>query len=113
MNHDELGQEALRKRTATKEDEYFARQNKAKMEEEAARKRREEQKRIMDEQKTLHWMHCPKCGNDLEEIPHEGIMIDRCKGCGGIWLDPGELEFLEKKEEGFWGRLLGRRHRSD
>ncbi|MDM7917096.1 MAG: zf-TFIIB domain-containing protein, partial [Candidatus Eisenbacteria bacterium] len=40
------------------------------------------------------WMICPKCGDHLEEVESDGVKIDRCEGCGGIYLDRGELEML-------------------
>lgn len=39
-------------------------------------------------------MRCPKCGEPLREIPFNQVTIDECHGCGGIWLDKGELETL-------------------
>ncbi len=37
---------------------------------------------------------CPKCLADMNEIRYEGVSIDVCSGCRGIWLDPGELALL-------------------
>jgi hypothetical protein len=45
----------------------------------------------------LHFMHCPKCGVEIEEITFRGVRIDKCFGCGGVWLDDGELEELAGK----------------
>ena len=40
-------------------------------------------------------MHCPRCeGRILEELDRDGVTIDRCPGCRGVWLDRGELEKL-------------------
>jgi Zn-finger nucleic acid-binding protein len=40
--------------------------------------------------------HCPRCHASfhLQDIEHGGekVEIDRCAGCGGIWLDAGESE---------------------
>ncbi len=42
-------------------------------------------------------MNCPRCdGGKLSEITHDGVKIDRCNNCGGVWLDAGELEQLTK-----------------
>jgi hypothetical protein len=58
-----------------------------------------------------HWMKCPKCGADLEEINYQNVMIDTCKECKGIWLDHGELELLSKGQaqftKGFLNRVFG------
>src|SRR5688572_30928753 len=34
---------------------------------------------------------CPKCTGKLETHSFEGFTLDRCRECGGIWLDKGEL----------------------
>ena len=40
-------------------------------------------------------MNCPRCiGITLVEIDRDGITLDRCDRCRGIWLDRGELEKL-------------------
>lgn len=40
-------------------------------------------------------MLCPKCHDQvLVVIEREGIEIDYCGGCRGVWLDRGELEKL-------------------
>ncbi len=39
-------------------------------------------------------MRCPKCRTDMEQVVQDGIEIDRCKYCAGIWFDAGEREAL-------------------
>ena len=40
-------------------------------------------------------MRCPRCETTpLEEREREGLTVDVCLGCRGIWLDRGELERL-------------------
>ncbi len=39
-------------------------------------------------------MDCPVCKNAMITIELEGVEIDYCTDCGGIWLDAGELELL-------------------
>ena len=40
-------------------------------------------------------MNCPRCHTSfLEELDRDGITIDRCTSCRGVWLDRGELERL-------------------
>ena len=41
-------------------------------------------------------MSCPRCDGTLSENKFEGVLIDTCEKCGGIWLDSGELEQLTK-----------------
>jgi Zn-finger nucleic acid-binding protein len=43
-------------------------------------------------------MECPKCGSGFELIRFETVDVDRCTGCGGIWLDATEKEQLQKLE---------------
>jgi Zn-finger nucleic acid-binding protein len=40
-------------------------------------------------------MNCPRCSNVvLTEQQREGLVVDLCAACRGIWLDRGELEKL-------------------
>ena len=88
------------------EEEYFARQ-------EAERKRKVAEERqaamIAEERESaraLHFMKCPKCGMQLEEMAFGDVRVDKCFSCEGLWLDKGELEVIRQKEGGFMGRLL-------
>ena len=35
---------------------------------------------------------CPVCKSALEAFESDGVTVDRCPFCRGIWFDPGELE---------------------
>ncbi len=89
-----------------KEEEYFKRQELAKL-----RKMREEAARAMEQKelkrlKELHWMRCPKCGMALEEIEYRGVKVDTCLGCGGMFLDKGEVEkIIATEDRGILARL--------
>ena len=37
-------------------------------------------------------MKCPKCQSDLSISDRQGIEIDFCPQCRGVWLDRGELD---------------------
>ncbi len=37
-------------------------------------------------------MNCPMCNVELRVSDRQGIEIDYCPQCGGIWLDHDELE---------------------
>jgi len=50
-----------------------------------------------EKRKALHYMHCPKCGDLLEEVEFRDVRVDKCFGCGGVYLDDGELEQLAGK----------------
>jgi uncharacterized protein len=41
---------------------------------------------------------CPKCVAPMKLIERNGIVIERCQECGGIFLDRGELEHLTQAE---------------
>lgn len=41
-------------------------------------------------------LHCPACGESLTRFSHEGIEVDECLCCRGVWLDHGELERLAR-----------------
>jgi hypothetical protein len=47
--------------------------------------------------RVMHWMRCPKCGLQLDEITFRGVKVDKCFACGGVYLDDGELEQLAGK----------------
>lgn len=37
---------------------------------------------------------CPACEATMDQRVEHGVTIDYCPDCGGVWLDPGELERL-------------------
>lgn len=43
-------------------------------------------------------LRCPKCRESMEAVEADGVEIDRCTGCGGIWFDAGELDWLAQSE---------------
>jgi hypothetical protein len=51
-------------------------------------------------------MACPRCDGSLKESIFEGIMIDTCDKCGGVWLDSGELEQLLGRDSDSWFNRL-------
>ena len=50
--------------------------------------------------KELHWMHCPKCGQELATENYGPVEIDLCPSCRGLWLDANELETILANESG-------------
>jgi len=100
------------------EDEWFARN-----EEEMLRQaRREHQRRMQNLEaqqqegenrrlRDLHFMKCPKCGHDMTVKDVDGVEVDQCGTCEGIFFDKGELDavLLKRAEErrGFFRRLSG------
>ena len=37
---------------------------------------------------------CPNDGSEMQEVSREGVLIDICPQCQGVWLDRGELDKL-------------------
>lgn len=35
---------------------------------------------------------CGKCGDEFSTLFLDGMIVDRCTGCHGVWLDAGELD---------------------
>jgi hypothetical protein len=88
------------------EQEYFAR-----LEFERRKNAEQEKQQALAEAerarlKALHYMKCPKCGMDLAEIDYRGLKLDKCTGCDGVWLDPGELESVSALDKPALDRLF-------
>lgn len=43
-------------------------------------------------------MQCPKCHTDMKQIEFEGVQVDRCYNCYGIWFDFQEQQQLKDKQ---------------
>ena len=52
---------------------------------------------------------CPKCGGEMRSYERNGVLVDQCTECRGIFLDRGELERLMDAE----GRHYGDSGRDD
>lgn len=70
--------------------EQAARQREKHMREVAARQEQEQ----LDRLRTAHWMKCPKCGHDMETSSLEGIDVENCTFCKGVYFDRAEIETL-------------------
>lgn len=46
---------------------------------------------------------CPKCSSPMRTYARNGITIDQCTACHGIFLDRGELEQLISAESSYLG----------
>jgi Zn-finger nucleic acid-binding protein len=44
-------------------------------------------------------LKCPKCLEPMRSIERNGVVIERCTECGGVFLDRGELEHLITAEQ--------------
>jgi len=72
-----------------KEDIYFAERDR-----ELIEKLKQQLKKVEEASSELR---CPKCPGHLEAYTFQGIALDRCQSCGGIWMDRGELEAVIRK----------------
>ena len=46
-------------------------------------------------------MNCPVDGTTLTMADRQGVEIDYCPQCRGVWLDRGELDKLIEREQGY------------
>lgn len=42
-------------------------------------------------------MKCPNCNETLSMTERQGVEIDYCPNCRGVWLDRGELDKIIEK----------------
>ena len=81
------------------EEEFMAREEAEKLHRLAQKKIEALNQQQMEERKKLHFMHCAKCGFDLQTITWRDVEIEKCYHCGAVVLDDGELEKLAGQEE--------------
>ena len=49
-------------------------------------------------------MNCPKCNVTLSVSERQGVEIDYCPQCRGVWLDRGELDKILERAARFEDR---------
>jgi len=52
-------------------------------------------------------MNCPRCNTNLAISNTQGIEIDYCPNCRGVWLDRGELEKIIERSNSFGSPYVG------
>ncbi len=52
---------------------------------------------------------CPKCQSPMRSYERNGVTVDQCTGCRGVFLDRGELERLVDAEGAYYEREEPRR----
>jgi Zn-finger nucleic acid-binding protein len=82
------------------EDEYFHRKDAELL----ARRRAELDVALRNS--SVGKIKCPRCGSDMNEVAVEHVKGNRCTGCGGVFLDKGELEMLKLGKAGFFFKRL-------
>jgi hypothetical protein len=97
-----------------REDQWF-RENEKQLLESAriAREKREQERAALEaesEREARQQQHFMKCRHDLVEEDLDGVSIDRCSYCEGVFFDAGELEAIFSKRDaerkGFFRRLV-------
>ena len=73
------------------ENEYFAREDAERLRKLAHTLRRQLEAAERERTRALHFMRCPRCGSEMHEVLHEGVALDVCIGCHGIFLDEEDL----------------------
>lgn len=48
-------------------------------------------------------MTCPKCAGEMHQVARNGVTIEQCRKCHGIFLDRGEFEQLLSRETSYLG----------
>ena len=51
---------------------------------------------------------CPKCQSPMRSYERNGVTIDQCTGCRGLFLDRGELERLVDAEGSYYQQAAER-----
>jgi hypothetical protein len=102
----------------SREDEWFLKNEKELLESAKLARQKREAERAAHEQaaerqrlRDQHFMKCPKCGHDLKERQFEGVTVDVCSFCEGVFFDAGELDVLFTKRDderkGLLRKLIG------
>ena len=50
-------------------------------------------------------LSCPKCSGEWNTHERNGVVIEECAGCQGVFLDRGELERLIDAESDYLAKL--------
>ena len=58
-------------------------------------------------------MQCPVDGSTLLLSERQGVEIDYCPQCRGVWLDRGELDKLLQRNDDDWNESFRGRDRDD
>ncbi len=56
-------------------------------------------------------MQCPSCSTELKLADRQGVEIDYCPKCRGVWLDRGELDKIIERLVGEQASFDSRRPR--
>lgn len=81
------------------EEKYFYKKDRQLIADRRRQLDRERARRQQEKARQLHWMHCPKCGGELQEVKRGFVTLDFCPDCSGVFLEKGELEMILRMEK--------------
>ena len=81
--------EFMRLLERAKEDVYFAARD-----QELIAKLKQQLKKIDKPEREAVELRCPKCHGILESYMLMNLALDRCRSCGGVWLDKEEIDAI-------------------
>lgn len=58
-------------------------------------------------------MKCPNCNETLVMADRQGVEIDYCPACRGVWLDRGELDKIIERSTAYYAKPEAERDRYD
>jgi uncharacterized protein len=89
------------------EDEFFAREDVEKKRKLAHQVKKELGADRLKSLRDLHYMHCPRCGLEMQEVHFGKLTVDVCFGCNGAFLDRAEIEVIAAPhQKGLMGAIL-------
>lgn len=92
----------IEEKPSRNEDEYFVKQDAELLKQ---RRAQLDEDRLKGE-RASHYMKCPKDGGDLVERDMNGVKVDVCAHCGGLWLDAGELDLVRSNRKSGVSRFV-------
>ena len=93
---DRLG-DTLRAAERARENLYFAKVDEQLLQKIREKEAEAKQRRETEETKPLG--DCPRCKEGLHSGMWRNLPIEFCGGCGGLWLDQGDLLDLADRED--------------
>lgn len=93
---------AIDEKPSKNEDEYFKKLDQELLKQQRAQREAE----AADVARSQFYMRCPKDGGALHERDMDGVKVDVCTTCNGVWLDAGELDTLRARDHSGVGRFL-------
>jgi uncharacterized protein len=62
---------------------------------------------------TFENMKCPNCNETLVMADRQGVEVDYCPACRGVWLDRGELDKIIERSTAYYAKPEAERDRYD